>query len=319
MQTSFGRTLWRALAVGLVAASVAGADAAQLDTAVNGTAHEALFAVASHNDSVIAVGAGGAILASVDKGSTWKAVMPAPTPLSLLGIAIAPGSALTVGQQGTVLRLDEQGHWQKVDSGTDARLFSVAVNESGRAIAVGSFGAIIKSDDGGSTWSSVAPDWTGYTQDGAQPHLYGVAIDAAGTFTVVGEFGLILRSTDDGAHWTQVHKGDASLFAVDLHDPAASFAVGQSGVILRTTDGGKSWTDLTSGSEASLLGIRALGGGRVVVTGIREMLLSADGGQSWKPISNPDIATSWYQGVESSSDGGAWIVGHSGRILRLGS
>lgn len=313
------RSLQRAVVLGLAALGAVGADAADLSTAVSGTTHEALFAVASYKDSVIAVGAGGAILASVDKGSTWKAVLPAPTQLALLGIAIAPGSALAVGQQGTVLRLGDDGHWQKVDSGSDARLFNVAVNDSGHALAVGSFGTIIKSDDGGGTWSAVAPDWAGFTEDGAQPHLYAAAVDAAGAYTVVGEFGLILRSTDGGAHWLKLHKGDASLFALDLHDPAAGFAVGQTGTILRTTDGGKTWADVTSGSEASLLGIRDIGGGRIVATGIREMLVSKDAGQSWQSISDPDIATSWYQGVDASSDGGAWIVGHSGRILRLGS
>ncbi len=294
----------------------AGAD--DVSVAVNGTAHEALFGIASRNDSIVAVGAAGAIMASADRGASWKAVVPAPTPLSLLGVAIAPGHALTVGQQGTVLRLDENGHWNKVDSGTDARLFSVAVNPNGRALAVGSFGTIIESEDGGTRWKAVSPDWSSYTQDGAQPHLYAAAVDDAGVLTVVGEFGLILRSTDAGAHWQQLHKGDASLFALDLHDPAAGFAVGQSGTLLRSTDGGKTWADIASGTDASLLGVRSIGGGHVVVTGIRELLTSADVGQTWKRISNPDIATSWYQGVDAGGNGGAWIVGHSGRILHLG-
>ncbi len=319
MDKRLRRSLQAVLIAALAVCEGAGADAAKLDTAVTGTAHEALFGIASQNNSIVAVGAGGAILASADRGATWKTVMPAPTPLSLLGVAIAPGHALTVGQMGTVLRLDDNGHWQKVDSGTDARLFSVAVNDKGRAIAVGSFGTIIESDDGGSSWKAVAPDWTPYTQDGAQPHLYAAAVDEAGVLTVAGEFGLIVRSSDAGASWQVLHKGDASLFALDLHDPAAGFAVGQTGTVLRTTDGGKTWSDASSGTDASLLGVRAVGGGHVVVTGIRELLASTDGGQTWQRISNPDIATSWYQGVDANGDGGAWIVGHSGRILRLGS
>lgn len=306
-------------AFSLCAASAVAAPSNELAAVVSGTAHEAFFGVATRNDAAIAVGVGGTILASADRGKSWKPVMPAPTRLALFGIAIDQGHAIAVGQQGTVLRLESSGRWTPGNSGTDARLFSVAVNGSGRAVAVGSFGTVILSNDGGATWQPVAPDWSAYTSDGAQPHLYAAAIDEAGAVTIAGEFGLILRSGDAGASWQLAHKGEASLFALDLRDPQAGFAVGQTGTLLRSTDGGKSWNPVTTNTEASLLGVRSVGGGRVVATGIRELLLSDDLGEHWQPVSNADIATSWYQGVASDGEGGAWIVGHSGRILKVGS
>lgn len=306
-------------AFGLAAASAVAAPAGSLSAVVSGSAHQAFFGVATRNDAAIAVGVGGTILASADRGKSWKPVLPAPTKLALFGIAIDQGHAIAVGQQGTVLRLDSNGQWTAGTSGTDARLFSVAVNGSGRAIAVGSFGTVILSNDGGASWQPVAPDWSAYTADGAQPHLYAAAIDEAGAITIAGEFGLILRSSDAGASWQLAHKGEASLFAIDLRDPQASFAVGQTGTLLRSSDGGKTWTEVATNTEASLLGVRSVGGGRVVATGIRELLLSDDLGLSWHSLSNADIATSWYQGVDSDGEGGAWIVGHSGRILKVGS
>ena len=56
-------------------------------TVVSGTAHQALFAVSTHGDAAIAVGAAGAILESADAGKSWKVVRrphsrPCPIPIA---------------------------------------------------------------------------------------------------------------------------------------------------------------------------------------------------------------------------------------------
>lgn len=304
----------------LVAGSSVRAEPRQtIEPMLAGTRHDALFALAAHGGVVIAVGTSGAILESNDEGRSWKAVAQVPTPLALLGVAMAQDHAVAVGQLGTVLVMDAGGHWAKAASGTDARLFGIGVNAKGLAVAVGAFGTMIKSADGGRTWASIAPDWIRYTEAGVQPHLYAVSVDDAGTITAVGEFGLILRSSDGGVRWQQVYKGDASLFALDLHDPRCGFAVGQSGAILRTTNGGASWTPVGSGSGAILLGVHAAGNGRVLATGMRELLESRDGGLSWNHIARGEATTSWYQGItQVGSSVTVLAVGHSGQIVRVG-
>lgn len=290
--------------------------AAPITPVVSGTMHQALFGIASHGNVGIAVGVAGAIMESSDAGKTWKAVTPAPTPLSLFGVSLQQGHAVAVGQLGTVLVMDDSGKWVKGDSGTTNRLFGVSVNAAGVAVAVGAFGTAIRSADGGHTWTSIAPDWNGYTQNGEQPHLYDVDVDDKGVITMVGEFGFVLHSADDGKTWKTAHKGDASLFALELPADGPGYAVGQNGAVLRSTDHGNSWSDVNAGTGAILLGVHASADGKVVLAGMHDMLLSRDSGQTWTHLASEEINTTWYQGVTGT---GAQVlaVGHSGQIVRI--
>jgi photosystem II stability/assembly factor-like uncharacterized protein len=283
---------------------------------VTGTAHQALFAVSTYGNAGIAVGAAGAILESGDAGKTWKAVTPAPTPLSLLGVSGGQGHAIAVGQLGTVLVRDSTGKWVKADAGTTTRLFSVSVNARGEAAAVGAFGTIIRSSDGGKTWTAAAPDWNGYAENGEQPHLYDVDVDDKGVITAVGEFGLILRSADGGKSWKTLHKGDASLFALELSDNGTGYAVGQNGAVLHSSDRGATWNEVKVGTRAILQGVHATAAGKVLITGLHEMLLSRDAGQSWSHLDSADISSTWYQGAGGGTRA-LLAVGHSGRIIQI--
>ena len=230
--------------------------------------------------------------------------------------------AIAVGQAGSIFVREGSGAWQAASSGTPERLFGVDFNAGGVAAAVGSFGKILRSADGGRTWASVAPAWPdgGYTEQGLEPHLYAVAVAADGTMTCAGEFGLVLRSNDAGATWHVLHKGEASLFALDLRADGIGYAVGQGGTILRTTDGGATWTDVPSGSRANLLGVHSAADGFVVVTAMRDLLVSDDG-LAWRRVEGGDFGSAWYSDVVTTGSGAsaaALIVGHSGRIVRIG-
>ncbi len=303
---------------GLLLAGSAVSGAQPITPLVSGTAHQALFAISAQGDAAIAVGAAGAIVQSSDAGKTWKAVTPAPTPLTLLGVSVQQGHAIAVGQEGTVLVMDAGGKWNKAGSGTDNRLFGVSVNSSGLAVAVGAFGTALKSIDGGMNWASIAPDWNSYNKDGEQPHLYDVTVDESGAITMVGEFGLILRSVDGGKNWQTLHKGDASLFALDLPATGTAYAAGQNGALLRSTDHGANWSDVATGTTAILLGVHASADGKVAVTGMHDMLLSTDDGKTWSHPGGEDINTTWYQGIAAvGAQQAVLAVGHSGQIIRI--
>lgn len=286
---------------------------------LSGSAHQALFSIAVEGNRGVAVGAGGQIVETNDAGVTWKPVA-VTTALSLLGVDLNEGKALAVGQDGVVL-IRQQRTWQKVDSGTQQRLFAVSIGKSALAFAVGAFGTVLKSEDGGQHWVSAAPQWSsGYTDDGAEPHLYDVQVGAAGEVTVVGEFGLILRSEDAGVTWSLLHKGSTSLFGIELRTDGVGYAVGQGGTILRSQDNGRRWEAVDSGSQANLLGVRSAPDGKVIVTAMRDMLASYDG-RSWRRVAWGDFNSAWYADVRFSSatTGAAFVVGHAGRIVRIGS
>src|SRR5260370_26256260 len=69
-------------------------------------------------------------------------------------------------------------------------LNGVAVTDPNTAVAVGAMGTIIRTTDGGATWT--------VQSSGTTQHLFGVSFTDANTGTVVGDNGTILRTTDGG-------------------------------------------------------------------------------------------------------------------------
>jgi photosystem II stability/assembly factor-like uncharacterized protein len=284
------------------------------------TAHDALYDLAFDGDRGIAVGDHGVVLASTDGGRTWAGAGSAPTELALLGVAMADGHAIIVGQAGTVLTSADLATWKPATSGTDARLFRVELARDGFAVAVGAFGTVLTSATYGQTWSKVPLDWTKFNDNGYEPHLYDVRFARDGSLLVAGEFATVLRSTDHGATWAAVHHGEASIFALRLLPDGHGYAVGQNGLVLKTTDDGASWTTVAVPSQANLLGVWADEGGRVVAVGMHALLESADGGASWIDRTGRDVAGAWYVAVESADTGVAqrvYAAGNLGTIAQV--
>ena len=78
-------------------------------------------------------------------------------------------------------------------------------------------------------------------------------------------------SSGGGASWQALHRGDASIFALELRADGAGYAVGQNGTVLRTADGGASWAAVDAGTQAILLGVHSSADGQVIATGMRDM------------------------------------------------
>jgi predicted RND superfamily exporter protein/photosystem II stability/assembly factor-like uncharacterized protein len=284
------------------------------------TAHDALYDLTFDGERGIAVGDHGVILASADGGRTWSGTGAAPTELALLGIAIADGHAIIVGQAGTVLTSADLTSWKPAVSGTDARLFRVELARDGFAVAVGAFGTVLTSANYGRTWSKVPVDWTKFNDNGYEPHLYDVRFARDGSLLVAGEFATVLRSTDRGATWAAVHHGEASIFALTVLPDGHGYAVGQSGLVLKTTDDGASWTTVAVPSQANLLGVWADEGGRVVAVGMHALLESTDGGARWLDRTGRDVAGTWYVAVACAGTGAAravYAAGNIGTIARV--
>src|SRR5712692_5127368 len=120
-------------------------------------------------------------------------------------------------------------------------LYAVSFVDANTGTAVGARGTILRTTDGGATWT---PQMSGTTN-----YLVGVSFVDANTGTAVGGRGTILRTTDGGATWTPQTSGTTdSLSAVSCADANTCTTVGGFNTILRTTDGGATWTPQTSGT-----------------------------------------------------------------------
>jgi photosystem II stability/assembly factor-like uncharacterized protein len=124
----------------------------------------------------------------------------------------------------------------------DPDLYGVAAH-GGRVWAVGYWGTLLRSEDGGTSWSR-APAGTTAT-------LFDVSFADERHGWAVGEGGVILRSVDGGASWTrqgalvwdlleletEPRPLDTHLFGVEAVSKDVAWAVGDLGIVLRVADG----------------------------------------------------------------------------------
>ncbi|MGQ0620656.1 MAG: WD40/YVTN/BNR-like repeat-containing protein [Panacagrimonas sp.] len=320
--------LCASMAVALAPAQAAPESGPIIKTLVQGIPHAAFFGLSFEGNKGVAVGAGGTIFESSDSGQTWKPVQHGLTELALLAVDRRAGRTVAVGQFGLVMVEEAPGKWSKIDTDSKSRMYSVGLSPSGMAVAVGEFGTVRKSADGGKTWGSIAPDWSALADPEApgtgEPSLFSVQVSETNEITIAGEFGVMMRSVDAGLSWQvlrPVTPKAATIFAMHLvpQGQGNSFAVGQTGELLVSGDGGTTWAACSSQTKLNFLGVAAASGGQVVITGMRVMMRSLNGGMTWDPVVEGDTTTDWYQAVRAAPDSGQIMaVGHAGRIIRIG-
>lgn len=309
------------LALGLGVACAAGVAAAAPSMLFHGVTHDMLYGLSMDGRNGLAVGDFGLVVETGDGGKSWSRQAKAPTSMGLFAVTRKAGHCIVGGQQGQIFTADNCKQWRAAATSTNARILSVALNDSGVAYAVGGFGTLLKSTDWGKNWQPLSLDWKAYSDDGADPHLYDVHVAANGDVTLVGEFEIVLRSRDGGASWSQLHRGKRSLFGLTVLENGDAYAVGQEGLILKAGGNGGPWKELGSGTKSILTGIAARADGRVVVSGIYTILYSADGGGSWQMDQSRPARAGWHQAaaISEGNDGKPSIVlvGSGGAILSV--
>jgi photosystem II stability/assembly factor-like uncharacterized protein len=209
------------------------------------------FSVAAPSDNVAwAAGSGGKVVRTDDGGATWHR-QNTPVSDNLQGVAAWDAQhAVAAGNHGTLLYTADGGSkWMQAKaphSDNPNKLFRVRIFD-GVAWAVGEFGALLRSDDRGATWTRVLPE-----KDRAWNDVFFIG----DTGWIVGEFGSVMRSTDRGVTWEDVPTSNkVSLMGVDFRDPLNGVAVGLTGTVMTSADGGVTWTDVTPPTREHLLDV----------------------------------------------------------------
>ena len=279
-----------------------------------GTAHDAFFGIDVTEQGLVAVGAGGLYSTSAN-GKDWQHSSIASPDVSLLSVTEKGEAALAVGQGGVVMRRSENG-WSKIDAPTKERLLSVAQGNNGLALAVGGFGTVLRSLDGGKKWQKLAIDWESLIQQPYEPHVYNCLVDANGDIFIVGEFGMIARSQDGGDTWQALNSGEESLFGIALNASGIGVAVGQSGLVLRSKDGGETWQELNSQTGAILLDVAVREDGAAVVSGIREALSVSADGREVRRLPSPEFLEDWFVDV-AVFQRDFYLIGQQAQVVKV--
>lgn len=307
-------------------------------------AHKPLRDIAKAGDRLVAVGDNGLIIHSDDHGKTWvQASVPVSTDLNavffsdpLNGWAVGHGAAILhsadAGQSWT-RQLDGRGLEQlfvdyfKNRSGLDAEraesylsallsmtrpgpgqfFMGVWFDKSGtRGYAVGPFGLILDSRDGGATWQ---PGNT-LIENNDLLHLTSVR-EVGGELYITGERGRIWRLDRQSERFVVGEVGyDGTLFGV-TGSGSTLLAYGLRGHVFRSADAGRNWAPVSNELNAGITGGTAIDGlGMVLVSQAAQVAISRDKGSSFEllNVSKPTL----YTGVVSMAGGQLAMVGLNG-------
>jgi photosystem II stability/assembly factor-like uncharacterized protein len=114
-------------------------------------------------------------------------------------------------------------------------LIAIDGPRDGNKVAVGKFGLILLTNDGGKIWQRRPSDTT--------KTLSAVSFADHEHGFIAGSGGILLATNDGGVTWRAQNSGTKDqLLGVYAQSPLQVFAVGAFGTLLSTTDGGQSWS-----------------------------------------------------------------------------
>ena len=195
-----------------------------------------------------------------------------------------------------------------LEDGVAMPLLDIWFRDERNGFALGAYGIMLQTRDGGSTWSLIS-DRLDNPDDF---HLYGIARSASGTLLVAGEAGTLLRSRDDGESWDRPDAPyQGSFFGIVAARDGGFIAFGLRGNVFRSTDEGDSWMAVETGDERTLLsGMTRSDGAIVLVGSAGAVLASNDNGTSFETLSTSGNRV--YSGVTETPDGKIMLVGFGG-------
>lgn len=209
----------------------------------------------------------------------------------ILGAAKAGKRIVGVGDYGTVLLSDDDGKTfrQSISVPVSSTLTAVSFVDDRNGWAVGHWGVILNTGDGGEHWQIQRTDMQ------EDRPLFSVHFFDAREGIAVGLWSLLLLTRDGGKTWTPVNlppppeggKADRNLFKVFASGKGSLFVAAERGVILRSDDRGQSWQYLSTGYRGSFWSGLALQDGTLLVAGLRGTIYrSTDDGRSWQAASS---------------------------------
>ncbi len=178
-------------------------------------------------------------------------------------------NAWVSGGRGLILHVANSGQdFTMLETGVQKAIYEVDFATAEEGVAVGQDGIVLKTGDGGKTWTRIPVELPLQDWQVAQPHYFAVSRGAdAQHLWAVGPVGAIIRSQDGGETWEnlslwcdlsfenfatsdpaddpestlRMNPCDVTLNGVSFPTNTDGWVTGEFGIILRTKDGGATW------------------------------------------------------------------------------
>ncbi len=224
-----------------------------------------------------AVGHDSVVLATTDGGSSWaiqhyKEFDPAAAE------AAADEENLDESMEDDAWVDDGsgEGETREIGSREGVPLLDVWFSADGqRGLAVGAYGLLLGTRDGGKTWQDESDRVA--NRDGWHFNAIGGLPGNASLVVIAGEKGTLYRSLDGGMTFGPLASPyDGSFFGVMGDDSGALYAFGLQGRLYRSIDAGANWSRIETSVTSGLNDGCVAAGGSVVIAGNAGIVLSGD-------------------------------------------
>ncbi|MGE8065061.1 WD40/YVTN/BNR-like repeat-containing protein [Pseudomonas sp. NPDC089569] len=199
------------------------------------------------------------------------------TQATMLDAVWAGERVVGVGDHGVVLLSDDHGKSFRQASSVplSTPLTGVSFVDAKRGWAVGHWGAILSTIDGGESWQIQ------HLSSAEDRPLFAVHFFNAEQGVAVGLWSLVLTTEDGGQTWTEqsvqappgAKKADLNLMGLFADSRGTLYATAEHGQVLHSEDHGKSWRYLDTGYEGTLWSGAVLADGSLLLGGQRGTLL----------------------------------------------
>ena len=230
-------------------------------------------------------------------------------------IAAPVAQATEAAQPIAAAAVDDQIEYATPSALASKDLMLSATTAGKRLVAVGQFGHVIYSDDGGETWIQAKTVPTQVTLTSV--YFVNDKIGYAG-----GHDSTVIRTEDGGVTWEPAYhdaQSQAPIMSVYFENESHGFAMGAFSFVIETQDGGKSWNQraLVEGSQedSHLNKVFATKPGTILVAAeFGKVYRSTDQGKTFSEIATGYEGSFW--GGMSLKDGSALIFGMRGNVYR---
>jgi photosystem II stability/assembly factor-like uncharacterized protein len=226
------------------------------------------------------------------------------------GFAVLAGAVLVpAGGAGAAVQLGQSGWAWASPAPQGNSLFALGFAGGGRGYAAGAFGTVLRTDDGGLSWTGLPTSRTfGFNR------LSVLGRDAV----VVGARCSLRRSDDAGATWKRLQfdasesRCAAELQSFSFPTSQVGFLLLSTGSVLRTDDGGDTFSrGTTSIPRGSDLVFTSPDSGLATVG--NTIGRTTDGARSWTTVHEGGPA---LRALHMATSEVAYAVGEAGRLLR---
>ncbi len=173
-------------------------------------------------------------------------------------------------------------------------------------------GYVMKTSDGGATWSDVLNTWNIFDY----PHSWLSSVFFTDTNTGYAVGSSIFKTSDGGTNWI-LQTGDSinALASVYFSDVDTGYAIGYQGNVLKTNDGGTNWSTNLTWTAINYHTIHFTDLNTGYAAGDRGTLLKTiDGGNSWSSL--PSGTSSTLNSIDFVDYNDGYAVGDSGVLLK---